>query len=61
MLHQDAAGGFWDLRRRRRRSYRHDPDAEPHPQTGVLTCILPLTPVLSILLAKFTVVPQMSY
>lgn len=59
VLHQDAAGGLWDLRRRR--SYRHDTDTEPHPQTGVLTWILPLTPVLSILLAKFTVVPQMSY
>lgn len=31
------------------------------PQTGALTWILPLTPVLSIRLAMFTVAPQMSY
>lgn len=57
-LHQDAAGGLWDLRREERgvttRTDRTD-------QSGVLTWIVPLTPVLSIRLAKFTVVPQMSY
>lgn len=57
-FHQDAAGGLRDLREEGRGvTTRTDtPD-----ESGVLTWIIPLTPVLSIRLATFTVVPQMSY
>lgn len=42
-------------------SYNHVTHLQTHLQRGVLTWILPLTPVLSIRLAMFTVRPQMSY
>lgn len=63
-LHQDLTGGFWDLQvvKGGGAYYLSHPDRHPPlTQTGELTWILPLTPVLSILLAMFTVRPQMSY
>lgn len=57
-LHQDAAGGLRDLRGEGA-GCNHGTDTPG--QSGVLTWIIPLMPVLSIRLAKFTVVPQMSY
>lgn len=58
-LHQDGAGGLRDLGGRNHGNHAYT--REEPGQSGGLTWILPLTPVLSIRLATFTVVPQMSY